>query len=112
YTASQIFMDAFVYQHNKEKGGAPWRVINWDHWIQASGAESPSPAMPMYYMRPGEATDVLSQFLALTDVTQILVSTGDLQGRIDQWISREKTESGETHRAENTATSHTHPRPA
>jgi len=112
YTASQIFMDAFVYQHNKEKGGAPWRVINWDHWIQASGAESPSPAMPMYYMRPGEATDVLSQFLALTDVTQILVSTGDLQGRIDQWISREKTESGEMHRAENTATSHAHPRPA
>jgi NAD(P)-dependent dehydrogenase (short-subunit alcohol dehydrogenase family) len=111
YTASQAFMDAFVYRHNKEQG-APWRVVNWDHWFaQPPGAGSPSPATPMYYMRPGEATDVLSKFLAMTNVTQILVSTGDLQRRIDEVILREEPQANESAEAEALQVSQAHPRP-
>jgi len=45
-------------------------------------------------------------------IPQVMVSTVDLQGRIDQLIRREKLQVGETHAAEDLHTSHAHPRPA
>jgi len=104
YTAAHVFMDAFVHLRNREQG-TPWRVVNWDHWL----AEAPAAGGQPYYMTPGEATDVLSRFLSLTDASQILVSTGDLQGRIDQVIPREEPRKDETAAAEASPPGHARP---
>jgi acyl transferase domain-containing protein len=112
YTASQVFMDAFVHRHNKENA-VPWRLVNWDHWVpQAEAGASAPAAAQVYYMRPEEATGVLSQFLAMPDVNQVLVSTGDLQGRIDQVILREEVQSEAAAAAEEMQAAQGHARPA
>ena len=107
YTASHLFMDAFVYRHNKEQG-APWRLVNWDHWM----TEAPAAGSQPFYTTPGEATDVLSRFLSMTDATQILVSTGDLQGRIDQVMPREAPPQDEAAAVDASQISQAHARPA
>jgi acyl transferase domain-containing protein/acyl carrier protein len=108
YTASHIFMDAFAYQANL-KNGTPWKTVNWDIWGRrtagiASGSE--------FYMNPQEATDVLGRLLSMPDATRLLVSTGQLQGRIDQWIRREERAAQGPGAAEDESVSSAYPRPA
>jgi len=116
YTAAHLFMDAYVHRHNRE-ARTPWRTINWDTWnFGTPSAESRTTADTAFskltfYMMPAEGTDVLSRLLSMTDATQALVSSADLQGRIDQWIRREKPQADET-QEEKAPTSHAHPRPA
>jgi len=116
YTAAHLFMDAYVHRHNRE-ARTPWRTINWDTWnFGIPSAESRTPAdtafpKMAFYMTPAESTDVLSRLLSMTDATQALVSSADLQGRIDQWIRREKPQADET-QEERAPTWHAHPRPA
>jgi hypothetical protein len=62
-------------------------------------------------MTPGEATEVLSRLLSMTDATQILVSTGDLQRRIDQVIAREEPPANEPAEGEAPQASRAHARP-
>jgi hypothetical protein len=107
YTAAHVFMDAFVHRQNAEQG-APWRVVNWDHWV----AQAPAAGGQPHYLTSAEAADVLSRFLSMSDAPQILVSTGDLQGRIDQVIPREQGQPDDPESPEASQASPAHPRPA
>jgi amino acid adenylation domain-containing protein len=107
YTAAHLFADAFTCQANS-KHGTPWRTVNWDTWgIRDAGTA----ARPEFYMNPREATDALGRLLSVPDAVQVLVSSGPLQGRIDQWIRREERPV-EGAAAEHAKPSHAHPRPA
>lgn len=89
YAAANLFMDAFVDQHN-QTNPVPWICIGWDHWLvtmddtpqQQVGSNAAALAMT-----PAEGFDVIERILALpTPVNQLAVSSGDLQARIKQWI--------------------------
>jgi NAD(P)-dependent dehydrogenase (short-subunit alcohol dehydrogenase family) len=109
YTASQVFMDAFVHRCSREEG-ALWRVVNWDGWLEDARVETRSPGMPMFYMRSGEAIDALSRIISMENATQVLVSTGDLQGRIDQVLGREMPQADDGAAAKAVRDSQAHPR--
>lgn len=114
YSAAQAFMDVFVHAHNRRTNGVMWKAINWDNWVAADAeAGSASSAMTRFFVKPAEAADLLLRFLAMQDLPQVLVSTGDLQGRIDQVIRREAVVSADESAQAGTAPASTgHPRPA
>ena len=71
YTASHIFMDAFVYRHNRQ-GGLAWRTVNWDNWnVGDVSTELPAAPMTEFYMGLGEGANVLARLLSMTDVPQV-----------------------------------------
>jgi hypothetical protein len=67
-------------------------------------------------MNPEEAIDALGRSLSMSEATQVLVSSGPLQGRIDQWLRREERVPDEADAADGAKAahgmSHVHPRPA
>ena len=88
YSAANIFMDGFARQHN-QKHSVQWASVNWDGWrFQADESASISVGARLSQMAitPDEGEEAFKRLLAMTHVPQILVSTGDLQPRIEQWV--------------------------
>ena len=79
YSAGNLFMDSFTQQHNQIDSN-PWITVNWDNWLVNQTSDSIELAIS-----PAEGMKALDKILAYPDLTQIIVSTGDLQARIDQW---------------------------
>lgn len=112
YVASHLYLDAFVMRHNRA-AGTPWTTINWDNWGFGRAREETFAAGPTgFYMMPDEGSNVLSRVLSAPALTQILVSTGDIQARIEQWVKREAVPDEEGQKAEDEPVLHAHPRPA
>jgi hypothetical protein len=86
YTAAHVFLDAFAARHNR-RSPVPWLSVNWDRWnTWREAPEQPQEGEAGFYMAPGEAVDALRRVLAQDQATQVVVSTGDLLGRIERWI--------------------------
>jgi len=83
YAGANAFMDVFA-QRNSETTGIPWVSVNWDTWNFAEDAVPDPEALSIY---PHEGRDAFSRILASAMVPQIVVSTGDLQRRREQWTS-------------------------
>jgi acyl carrier protein len=81
-------MDVFTRKHNR-LSKVNWISINWDVWrIQNKtgfGAEI-GKTLAELGKTPEEGMMAMERVLALRDIPQIVVSTGDLNARIDQWI--------------------------
>lgn len=111
YVASHLFLDAFVTRHN-HKAGTPWTTINWDNWaFDRSSEKMVAPGPTEFYMLPDEGSNVLSRVLSTPGAAQILVSTGDIQARIDQWAKREVVPAEAGSQTEDEPALHAHPRP-
>ncbi|MBD2615673.1 acyltransferase domain-containing protein [Nostoc punctiforme FACHB-252] len=87
YSAASLFMDAFAYQHN-QINPVPWMSINWDAWRFAVGTSQipANTALAEFAIEPLEGINALERILVWSQYHQIVVSTGNLQSRIDQWI--------------------------
>lgn len=91
YAAANAFMDTFVAQGNQSRH-VPWITVNWDAWQRAQHPIAP-PAMTVgqdlgkLALTPQEGVRVLQRILAQPQLQQVIVSTGDLQTRVDQWIT-------------------------
>jgi acyl carrier protein len=88
YSSSNIFMDVFTRKHNR-LSKVNWISINWDVWrIQnKTGFEAEiGKTLAELGKTPEEGMIAMERVLALRDIPQIVVSTGDLNARIDQWI--------------------------
>jgi len=83
YSAANLFMDALVSQHNQNCPTTPWLTINWDVW---QFGESEKIALAELAMYPKEGSKALQSILWAPLVNQLIVSTGDLQTRLAQWI--------------------------
>jgi acyl transferase domain-containing protein/aryl carrier-like protein len=101
YSAANLFMDAFVFYHNREHPHQPWVSVNWDGWPpEPGGPEEGKSAAPgslgaqlvRLTMTAHEAFDAFTRILAQPRLQQVVVSTGTLQTRIDQWIKLEALE--------------------
>lgn len=91
YAAANLFLDAFA-QSKSGQAGPRWISVNWDAWrtgdIKAAVAGFGG-TVSEFYMMPEEAAAVCDRLLALPGVPQAVVSTGDLQGRLKQWVTRD-----------------------
>ena len=88
YAAVNLYMDAFARRHNRS-GGVPWLSVNWDVWrfddASPFGARLGT-TLKELGMSAGEAMQAMETALALRGAGQLVVSTGDLDARIDQWV--------------------------
>ncbi|QMS92041.1 SDR family oxidoreductase [Nostoc edaphicum CCNP1411] len=91
YTAANLFMDAFVHKHNQITNSCPWFSVNWDDWgIREEQQDTDiEQILPKFFMTPKKGVETFRRVLSMSKVSQVVVSTGDLQARIDQWIKLE-----------------------
>jgi acyl transferase domain-containing protein/acyl carrier protein len=87
YTAANIALDAIVYRHN-QRHAVPWLSVNWDTWgLRADQHAQLGQTVAVYEMTPAEGIHVLERLLASREVApRIVISTGELQTRLDQWV--------------------------
>lgn len=90
YSAANLFMDAFArWKHSL--GGMRWTSVDWDSWrtadvrpvIAGLGA-----TVSEFVMEPEEGAAACERILAEGNLSQVVVSSGDLQARLRQWIAR------------------------
>ena len=84
YSAGNAFMDAFAQQRDGA-GGVPWISIDWDTWAFTSedGAQAD---LGRLSLSPEEGVEAFRRIVSSVDVPQVIVSTGYLPDRINQWI--------------------------
>jgi acyl transferase domain-containing protein len=88
YSAANCFMDAFAWAQS-QTSNVPFLSINWDSWAEAESGESEEePPTSELVMYPSEGIEALRRLFSWVASPQIVVSTGDLQARIAQWVER------------------------
>jgi len=91
YSAANLFLDAFAHEQNNNRV-ARWISANWDGWERSDKAEidedmgSAGASIAGLIMTPEEGAQVFERVLSLGTAAQVVISTGDLQARIDKWI--------------------------
>jgi phthiocerol/phenolphthiocerol synthesis type-I polyketide synthase E len=100
YAAGNAALDAFAHA-----GALPWVAIGFDGWHTVPGQAGP------LGMTMEEGIEALRRVLALPRVPRIVVSTGDLQARLDRWVSAApaSSESASTESSEPAAPAHDRP---
>ena len=89
YAASNIFVDALVQSHNRDVHDN-WTSINWDGWnLDGVSGETPAHRSKLAELRilPHEGVEAFSRILSMLPASQVVVSTGDLQTRLAQWVT-------------------------
>jgi len=92
YSAANLFMDAFAHQQNQADSVVPWLSVNWDSWQLEETTEQSTAlgaTVAELAMLPQEGVDAFQRVLSTRRVPQVIVSTGNIQTRIDQWIKLE-----------------------
>ncbi len=87
YAAANLFLDAFAQCQN-QRGPTPWISVNWDAWqFDAPGSQPAAAAQAALALTPAEGVATLRAILAAPATGQLIVSTGDLEARAEQWLS-------------------------
>jgi acyl transferase domain-containing protein/acyl carrier protein len=97
YSAANLFIDALAHKHNQKNVG-PWLSVNWDRWQlreEKKWNTSIGTSVANFAIKPNEGVETFQRILSMGTATQIIVSTGDLQTRIDQWIKLESLRDSE-----------------
>ncbi|BDA68748.1 beta-ketoacyl synthase [Calothrix sp. PCC 7716] len=93
YSAISLLMDTFAYQYN-QKNPVSWMSINWDAWQLGTDNQEifASTSLAEFAIQPQEGMNALERILLRSQYHQIVVSTGNLKSRIDQWIKLESSQ--------------------
>jgi acyl transferase domain-containing protein/acyl carrier protein len=90
YAAANLFMDAFVQRQRLKKGKTQWISTDWDHWPEETKKLANfHTSMDEFAMTSEEAKEAFFRALLLGQSGQLIVSTGDLQQRVNLWISQQ-----------------------
>jgi len=110
YSGANHFMDAFV-QSRRRLSGIPWISVNWDGWRNDEASESSTlSATPAEFsLTPAEGIAACRRILGETAFSQIIVSTGDLNSRLDMSARYQPFESAAPSRPIETSPSHARP---
>lgn len=89
YTAGNLFMDAFVHRFNR-KSKQPWISMNTAEW-EFNEVENPEnlEGEVKVFMKPEEGVETILRILCGFEGSQVAVSPGDLQIRLDRWVKLE-----------------------
>ena len=93
YASANAFMDAFV-----AGADAAWQSINFDAW-RFAGAEAHVTAAQLA-LTPSEGADAFARILAAPHLRQVIVSTADLDARLQQWVTRTEASGSAAQSAE------------
>jgi NAD(P)-dependent dehydrogenase (short-subunit alcohol dehydrogenase family)/acyl carrier protein len=113
YSAANIFMDSFASQRNG-KGGIEWISANWDGWMlpeQKDAQFAVQSSIAQLFMKPEESVEAFRRVVSLSTVNHLVVSTGDLDKRLNIWVKRESLRRDqESQHSERPVTYHPRPR--
>ena len=92
YSVSNLFIDLFVRKQNRISK-ANWLSINWDFWKFDTERNDKyvGTTAANYSISREEGMKLVPMIFKLCDEEQIIVSTGDLQRRYDDWVNIENT---------------------
>jgi hypothetical protein len=76
YSTANIFMDAFVQQHNQNHHML-WLSVNWDGW-RFENETQPSSSLAQFALLPEEGVNAFQRILDYKGSNQLVVSTGNL----------------------------------
>jgi len=100
YSAANLFVDHYVHRHNAE-GDVRWISVNWDFWQfeedEMKQGKYFGKSATEFAMRPEEGLRVLEALLNGCEDSQVMISTADLQVRLDQWIQVESRNIEDAH---------------
>jgi NAD(P)-dependent dehydrogenase (short-subunit alcohol dehydrogenase family)/acyl carrier protein len=110
YSAANVFMDAFVNQHRRTRHQR-WTSVDWDGWTFTDGKQSLRTAVEWHAlsMTTEEGSKAFQAVLSRSELNQVVVSTGDLQRRISQWVKLKSLRRGDKDSRKETIA--LHPRP-
>jgi len=83
YAAANQFMDTFVCSHNR-RSDQKWLCVDWDAWRFVE-EDVPQTEVARLAMTPEESIEAFERALS-SNQERLIVSTADLQARLDQWI--------------------------
>jgi acyl transferase domain-containing protein/thioesterase domain-containing protein len=90
YSAANIFMDIFAQKQN-QTNPVPWISVNCERW--QFGQEEKNTAnrttLAELFLTPEEGIKAFQRILTSDKITQVVLSTGDLQARFDQCLDLE-----------------------
>ncbi len=81
YAAANMYLDA-VAEREQRAGSARWVSVSWDGWDFGASADGSAELTIL----PGEGVEVFRRILGANVTGQVVVSTGDLQRRLEQWV--------------------------
>ena len=112
YTASNLFMDAFAQHQSQTNKHTSWISVNWDVWLHHQQEKTQNTglgkSMDDKAIKPQEGIEVFQYALSIKAIPQIIVSTWNLQARIDQWIKFKPLQDEESKKV-NTSSFHSRP---
>ena len=96
YSAANHFMDSFAAARNPNST-FQWISSNWDGWLldSASATESMRTSMDTYSMIPSESAEAFRRVVEMSTVPQVVVSTGDLDRRLQLWVRKAEIRPGD-----------------
>jgi acyl transferase domain-containing protein/acyl carrier protein len=88
YAAANRFMDAFASSRHKNESPI-WLSANWDPWPEETKQyKGLKTSIDQYAMTQPESEEAFRRVICMTAGGQIVISTGDLQSRINVWVKR------------------------
>ena len=89
YSAANIFMDIFSQKQN-QTNPVPWISVNCNYWQLGEEKNTTSRiTLSELFITPQEGMKAFQRILTSSKITQVVLSTGDLQARFDQWLKLE-----------------------
>jgi polyketide synthase PksJ len=90
YSAAHCFMDTFA-QRQAHVFDKNWFSIDWDEWKTGHNDQHPVPAAADAGLRitgiaAEEGIEAIKRLLFLDNIPQVIVSTGNIQQRYQQWV--------------------------
>ena len=89
YGASNSFLDSFANARSRKESDFPWISVNWDSWKidrQETQNESLGNNLEKLAIDPEEGVKAFELILSGINFNQVVVSTGDLESRINKWV--------------------------
>lgn len=94
YAATNLYADALVEKLNARQPGQ-WISVNWEGWVfdhdVVPGDSATSSALELG-MSPEDGTEIFSRIIRRNDLDRIVISSGNLQRRIAQWVEKQTNE--------------------
>jgi NAD(P)-dependent dehydrogenase (short-subunit alcohol dehydrogenase family) len=88
YAAANSFMDAFASKAAAAEETTCWISASWDHWPKETMRVTHiRTALDDYAMTREEALDATSRVLSGIGAGHVIIATGNLRQRIEQWAS-------------------------
>jgi NAD(P)-dependent dehydrogenase (short-subunit alcohol dehydrogenase family) len=87
YAAANAYLDAFANMQRAQPDGLPWLSVDWDSWNVSGAADNSASSVARFAMTAGEGIEAFRRVLATGDFAQLIVSTGSLEARLEQWVS-------------------------